>query len=104
MSQLASVAPEEKPIEDEERGRRRSRRAAPAPVQIVKNPDVTAILISGFAYKDKLKGENPILDFRNRLWEIPNISTNTEIQLDNPDDPFLREFQIRLHLEEPIKQ
>ena len=103
---LSSVGPGEvlADVEPDFNPRRRSSRGNPSPI-VEENPDVSAVLISGFAYKDKLTGDNPILDLRNRLWEIPGITTNTEITLDRQDpDGYLREFEIKLILEEPIKQ
>lgn len=64
---------------------------------------VTDIMIAGYGYADKLDGDNPIVELRNRLRTIPGISSNgTEVVTDLQESPFYRQFQIRIKLEEPI--
>lgn len=103
LSELKSLRPQAQP--QQEFTGRNSRRSGRVPLveKEVKPDAIERIRLSGFAYKDKLEGDNPIVELRNRLRALPGISTNqTEIVVDRQMDEFLREFQIEIKLEEPI--
>jgi len=84
----------------------RVRRSAPAtpPPQAQAAAGISHIRIRGMTFLDKETDENVVVQFRDRLRELPLFTEKTEIELAPPInlDDYVREFTIIIDLRDPI--
>lgn len=105
LTAVVPVREEVEPVQEEPTTRRRTAPAAPTRRTEREAGDVTKIQISGLGYTDLIQDESPINTLRNELRETALFTDDSEIDRIPPVslDTYVREFQMTLVLEEPIR-
>ncbi len=105
LTAVMPIREQVEPVQEEPAARRRT--AAPAPTRRSGDAvgDVVRIQISGLGYTDLIQDEGPINALRRDLRATPHFTDQSEIDRIPPVslDTYVREFQMTLVLEEPIR-